>query len=80
MIVSLGEKMEDDVSIALAPSAGQGRGGKERKTRISKRGRLGEGRPTKRTPEVVARIAGAIAIGLKAHWRKKVNPPLWDIL
>ena len=31
---------------------------------ISKRGRLGEGRPTKRTPEVVARIAAAIASGL----------------
>ena len=31
---------------------------------ISKRGRLGEGRPTKRTPEVVARIAEAIASGL----------------
>jgi hypothetical protein len=31
---------------------------------ISKRGRLGEGRPTKRTPEVVAKIAEAIAIGL----------------
>ena len=31
---------------------------------ISKRGRVGEGRPTKRTPEVVARIAEAIAIGL----------------
>ena len=30
----------------------------------SKRGRLGEGRPTKRTPEVVARIAEAVAIGL----------------
>ena len=44
---------------------------------ISKRGRLGEGRPTKRTPEVVARIAEAIAIGLKAHWRKKLNPPVW---
>ena len=40
LIVSLWEKREDDVSIALAPSAGQGRGGKERKTRISKRGRL----------------------------------------
>ena len=54
--IALG-KMEDDVSIALAPSAGQGRGGKERKTRISKRGRLGEGRPTTRTPEVGAKIA-----------------------
>ena len=31
---------------------------------ISKRGRLGEGRPTKRTPEVVGKIAEAIAIGL----------------
>ena len=31
---------------------------------ISKRGRAGEGRPTKRTPEVVAKIAAAIAIGL----------------
>ena len=31
---------------------------------ISKRGRLGEGRPTKRTPEVVAKIAEAIAVGL----------------
>jgi hypothetical protein len=31
---------------------------------ISKRVRLGEGRPTKRTPEVVAKIAEAIAIGL----------------
>ena len=31
---------------------------------ISKRGRVGEGRPTKRTPEVVAKIAEAIASGL----------------
>ena len=31
---------------------------------ISKRGRAGEGRPTKRTPEVVAKIAEAVAIGL----------------
>ena len=30
----------------------------------SKRGRLGEGRPAKRTPEVVAKIAEAVAIGL----------------
>jgi hypothetical protein len=31
---------------------------------LSKRGRAGEGRPTKRTPEVVGRIAEAVAIGL----------------
>ena len=31
---------------------------------ISKRGRFGEGRPTKRTPEVVAKIAEAVASGL----------------
>ena len=30
----------------------------------SRRGRVGEGRPTKRTPEVVAKIAEAVAIGL----------------
>jgi hypothetical protein len=30
----------------------------------SKRGRVGEGRPSKRTPELVARIAEAVAIGL----------------
>jgi hypothetical protein len=30
----------------------------------SKRGRVGEGRPTKRTAEVVAKIAEAVAIGL----------------
>ena len=32
--------------------------------RISKRRRVGEGRPSKRTPEVVAKIAEAVAIGL----------------
>ena len=32
--------------------------------KTSKRGRVGEGRPTKRTPEVVAKIAEAVAIGL----------------
>jgi hypothetical protein len=37
----------------------------------SKRGRVGEGRPTKRMPEVVAKIAEAIAVGLTAH-------PLWS--
>ena len=31
---------------------------------ISKRGRVGEGRPTLYTPEVVAKIAEAVAIGL----------------
>ena len=36
----------------------------EPKCKISKRGRVGEGRPTKRTPEVVAKIAAAIASGL----------------
>jgi hypothetical protein len=36
----------------------------EPKRKISKRGRQGEGRPSKRTPEVVAKIAEAIAIGL----------------
>ena len=30
----------------------------------SKRSRVGEGRPTKRTPEVIAKIAEAVAIGL----------------
>ena len=59
---------------------GRYRVGEERKQRISKRGRVGEGRPTKGTPEVVAKIAEAVAIGLKAHGRKKVNPPVWDIL
>jgi hypothetical protein len=42
----------------------------EPKRKISKRDRQGEGRPSKRTPEVVAKIAEAIAIGLTAH-------PLW---
>ena len=32
--------------------------------KVSKRGRVDEGRPTKRTPEVVATIAAAIASGL----------------
>ena len=31
---------------------------------ISKRGRVGEGRPTKRSPEVIAKIAEAVAKGL----------------
>jgi hypothetical protein len=34
------------------------------KRKISKRSRQGEGRPSKRTPEVVATIAAAIASGL----------------
>ena len=36
----------------------------EPERKVSKRGRRGEGRPTKRTPEVVAKIAKAVAIGL----------------
>ena len=32
--------------------------------KLSKRGRLGEGRPTKRSPEVVRKIADAISRGL----------------
>jgi hypothetical protein len=43
----------------------------------SKRGRVGEGRPTKRTPEVVARIAEAVAIGLtdeEASLLAGINP------
>jgi hypothetical protein len=36
----------------------------EPKRKISKRSRRGEGRPSKRTPEVVAIIAAAIASGL----------------
>ena len=44
---------------------------------ISKRGRLGEGRPTKRTPEVVAKIGEAVAIGLtdeEASLLAGINP------
>jgi hypothetical protein len=36
----------------------------EAERRISRRGRAGEGRPTKRFPEVVAKIAKAVATGL----------------
>jgi hypothetical protein len=44
---------------------------------ISKRGRLGEGRPTKRTPQVATKIAEAVAIGLtdeEAALLAGVNP------
>src|SRR6516162_3210977 len=41
------------------PQAGTQLNGK-----LSRRGRLSEGRPTKRTPEMVARIAKAISLGL----------------
>ena len=37
----------------------------EPERKVSKRGRRGEGRLTKRTPEVVAKIAEAVAIGLQ---------------
>jgi hypothetical protein len=56
--------MQDDASIALVRPTEPGEDGKEHTHRMSKRGRLGEGRPTKRTPEVVAKIAEAVAIGL----------------
>ena len=45
--------------------------------RVSKRGRIAEGRPTKRTPEVVAKIAEAVAIGLtdeEASLLAGINP------
>ena len=56
--------METDSSVADLRPDGRYRVGEEREHRVSKRGRVGEGRPTKRTPEVVAKIAEAIAIGL----------------
>jgi hypothetical protein len=43
----------------------------------SNRGRVGEGRPTKRTPEVIAKIAEAVAIGLtdeEASLLAGINP------
>jgi hypothetical protein len=43
----------------------------------SKRGPFGEGRPTKRTPEMVARIVEAVAIGLtdeEASLLAGINP------
>ena len=46
---------------------------------ISKRGRIGEGRPTKRTPEVVAKIAEAVVIGLTdegASLRVEIDPEI----
>jgi hypothetical protein len=57
-------EMETDSSVADLRPDGRYRVGEEREHRVSKRGRVGEGRPTKRTPEVVAKIAEAIAIGL----------------
>ena len=56
--------METDSSVADLRPEGLYRVGEEWEHRISKRGRLCEGRPTKRTPEVVAKVAEAIAIGL----------------
>ena len=46
---------------------------------VSKRGRLGEGRLTKRTPEVVAKIAEAVVIGLTdegASLRVEIDPEI----
>ena len=45
--------------------------------KTSKRGRVGEGRPTKRSPEVIAKIAEAVAIGLtdeEASLLAGINP------
>ena len=47
----------------------------------SKRGRAGEGRPTKRTPEVIGKIAEAVAIGLtdeEASLLTGINPDIDD--
>jgi hypothetical protein len=49
----------------------------EAKRKISKRSRQGEGRPSKRTPEIVATIAAVIATGLtdeEASLLAGINP------
>ena len=69
--------METDSSVADLRPDGRYRVGEEREHRVSKRRRAGEGRPTKRTPEVVAKIAAAIAIGLtdeEASLLAGINP------
>ena len=67
----------------------------EPERKVSKRGRRGEGRPTKRTPEVVARIAEAVAIGLTdreagllagvrhdtmTEWRRRPLPAVGSVI
>ena len=47
--------METDSSVADVRPDGGYPVDEEREQRVSKRGRLGEGRPSKRTPEVVAK-------------------------
>ena len=67
----------DYQALAAFKPAGLYRVGEERAHRVSKRGRVGEGRPTKRTPEVVAKIAEAVAIGLtdeEASLLAGINP------
>jgi hypothetical protein len=59
-------EMETDSSVADLRPDGRYRVGEQREHRVSKRGRLGEGRPTKRTPEVVAKIAHDGSSPLKA--------------
>jgi hypothetical protein len=49
--------METHSSVANFRPDGRYRVREEREHRVSKRGRVGEGRPTKRLPEVVAKIA-----------------------
>jgi hypothetical protein len=70
-------EMETDSSVADLRPDGRYRVGEEGEHRVSKRGRLGEGRPTRRTPEVVAKIAEAVAIGLtdeEASLLAGINP------
>ena len=70
-------EMETDSSVPNLRPDGRYRVGEEREHRVSKRGRVGEGRPTKRTPEVFAKIAEAVAIGLtdeEASLLAGINP------
>ena len=52
----------------------------EPERKVSKRGRRGEGRPTKRTPEVVAKIAEAVAIGLTDREAGLLEIPLTVVI
>jgi len=56
--------MVNDTSVADLRPAGLYPAGLEREHRVSKRGRVGEGRPTLYTPELAIRLADHIAMGL----------------